>query len=256
MFDRILLAHFCFDPGPAVTDNSCPGLVSSSGNATLIQQEIDAANTSIQAAKQRRTTVVAVVVTMLLLLVIGIAGLIFFRLWRRQKEDQAELAEAKPTHFVVTQKEEQSQTNQNRTRAQPASRKAAIMAEPGNIQTSWSRTRRDKSSSLQGSPDSTTGLLASVAGGLDRAGSATVVGSRSPSRGSNSGFARFPTTSIRQSAKLLESNVLTTRSPESEHPESGLPGTEVFQHQDGGVARVSLPPPYADRLRRSQAASS
>ncbi|KAH9475368.1 hypothetical protein JR316_0012479 [Psilocybe cubensis] len=264
--------------GPPVTDSSCIGLVSSSGNNTIIQQQLDAENATLQAAKRKRTTVVGVVVTLLLLLVIGIAGLIFWRLRRRQKEEQAELAEAKAIQFVDAPKEvtmlsinnylaqdqnqnqnqSRSQTNQNRGQTTPASRKAAIMADMRNIETSASSSRRGKSSPIQGSPDSTTGLLASVAGEFDASGSSVATaGSRSGSVRSNSGFARFPTTSIRQSAKLQESNVFTTRSPESEFTDSTLRGgPEVFQHEDGGVARVSLPPPYADRLRRSQAASS
>ncbi|PPQ90492.1 hypothetical protein CVT25_014775 [Psilocybe cyanescens] len=249
-------------------DVTCVGLSSSSGNATLIQQEQDAANASVQAAKRRHSTVIGAVVTLLLLLAIGVVAVVFFRVRKRKREDQAELAEAKPHQYVETQTEVRMLSitncldppNQKRNQTQPASRKAAIMAEMQNIQTSGNGARQNRPSSLsRSSPASATALFSSAGEGLDRSGSATVAinDSRSPSRTSNPGFARFPATSIRQSGKLLESNVLMARSSESEYLGSGLPaaGEVVFQHQDAGVVR-ELPPPYADRLRRSQASSS
>ncbi|KAH9475367.1 hypothetical protein JR316_0012478 [Psilocybe cubensis] len=249
-------------------DTSCPGLVSSSGISSLIQQQLDAENRGLHAAKPKQTTIVGVVVTLLLLLVIGIAGLAFWHRRRRQKEEQAELAEAKATQFVdpppevkmlsinnyLAQEQKRNpnqsrgQTNRNRGQPTPASRKALVLAELRNIEPSGSSSQRERSSSMQGTHDFTMGLLASVSGVLDPVGSTGgPTGSRSGNVRSNSGFARFLASSNRQSLNMLESNVLAGRSPESDFHDSALRrGIEVFQHRDGGVARISLPPPYAD----------
>jgi len=259
------------------SDVSCVGLVSSSGDSTIIKQQEDAANAAAQTAKRRHATIIGVSVTLVLLFLIGIGGLSFFYLRKRKREAQAELAQAQPHQYVETGSTMLSINNSDSAPSQPVSRKGAILAE---IQNSDSNSRDSTSSPFQ---SSSTAALSSDQGGLNKSPSVTLTNPnfgqiRSQSRNSgvsNPAFANFPSSSIRRSAKGLEASTVVARSSDSEYPEtdaqavtgdvsglsigrgiaSSVTDEVVFQHRDAGVVR-ELPPPYADRARRSRPSSS
>jgi hypothetical protein len=239
-------------------DVSCVGLVSSSGNSTLIQQQENAANAASQSTKRHRSAIIAVAVILVLLVLMGLGAATFFHRRKREREAQAELAQALPTQYVEPESKMLSSSNRL------VSKKAALALQEAQ-----------NSNAAPGvSPSSSSQTLPTAPVPYFHAGSATATltnpsnAQRPGSRVSNSGFVNFPATSIRRSAKPSEAIMTSTPAPDSEYPEAGPAPSKtqgdpltvtnvgeeaVFQHRDAGVVR-ELPPPY--RARRSRPSSS
>lgn len=243
--------------GAAVTDDSCLGLVTSSGNSTIIKQQEAAANAASQSARSRHAAVTAVAVTLVLLVLIGLAIATSVPMRRRRREAQAELAQAIPTQYIEPESKMLSiNNNLDSSSNQPLSGKAALALREG-------RNSPSESSSIAALSYQTNGSATSTLTNSN-------IAQRPNNRISNSGFVNFPATSIRRSAKLAGASATSTRVPDSVNPgigtvlidAEGAPQTTtrvneevVFQHRDAGVVR-ELPPPYADRVRRSRPSSS
>ncbi|KAF9565450.1 hypothetical protein CPC08DRAFT_720534 [Agrocybe pediades] len=253
-------------------DTSCTGLVSSSGDAATLDKEAAAALAASRSAAQRRTTATAVAVTLTLLLLLGLAVLGFFYLRKRKREAEVERAETTAHQFTV----------------EPESKMLSIT----NYLVSTSDSKQDQKAPLDPVPPNPlfpeykSPAEVPVSRGSDYIGSkivlptgkAGVLGVANPSnspaprrpssRTSNPGFANFPATSIRRSAKAVEAAIVENQSPESEYSQDGIPASSttrsrmnarndstILQHQDAESVR-ELPPPYADRTRLSRPRSS
>jgi hypothetical protein len=229
------------------TDVSCTGLVSSSGNATIIKQNADAANAAASAHKRRRSIIIGISVTLAFLVLFGLSVAIFFWMRRRQRLNREEEASLAPHQFVEVEKTPDQvlsiDSDLNSSPRTGPSGKAALAA-VGALQAT--------SSPSQGSTHP-PGLSPSDSDPPNTSPTLTITNADSQS--STSGFASFPTTSIRRNRKAAEAGD-TTQLPASEHSETALSpvdmaeeeGEILFQHRDAGRAVRELPPPYLDQV--------
>lgn len=226
-------------------DTDCVGLVSSSGNSTIIQQQEAAAKAASQSEKRHHAVIIAVVVTFLLLFLIGLGIGAFYYLRKHRQQAEAEEAQTLPTQFIGVETKMLSINNylEPPSNSSPMSRKAALVLQ--EVQNS----RSELSSPAESSPTAT--LVA-----LPYSGGNGVPTAR-PS--SNSGFATFPTSSIRRSAKLLEAGEASSSPGAVRRPPvvitRGDSEEVVIQHEDAGSVR-EIPPPYTDQTRSARHNSS
>ena len=217
------------------TDVSCTGLVSSSGNATIIKQQADAARAAASAHNRRRSIIIGVCVTLACLILLGLSVVAFFWLRRRQRLKQEEEATLAPHQFIeVERTPDQLRSVGSDLGSSPRTGKAALAAVGASEATS--------------SP--------STAPGLSSPSSSDPITNPSPtnadSQSTTSGFATFPATSIRRPRKAAEAGYIVQSEPESPAAPSFAGRVEeegeiVFQHRDAGGAVRELPPPYLDR---------
>jgi len=225
-------------------DTDCVGLVSSSGNSTIIQQQEEAAKAASQSEERHHAVVIAVVVTFLLLFLIGLGVSAFYYLRKRRQQAEAEEAQTLPTQFIGNETKMLSINNylESSSNSSPMSRKAALVLQEAQY------SRSELSSPAESSPTAT--LVA-----LPYSGGNGVPTAR-PS--SNSGFATFPTSSIRRSAKLLEAGEASSSGAVRRPPVIITRGDSeevVIQHEDAGSVR-EIPPPYTDQTRSGRHNSS
>ncbi|KJA15469.1 hypothetical protein HYPSUDRAFT_48401 [Hypholoma sublateritium FD-334 SS-4] len=81
------------------SDYNCSGLPSSSGNATLIDQQDAQNNAAAASARHKHEAIIAIVVVLLLLLVSGAGGYAFWTLRRRRQARRQEMEATVPTKF-------------------------------------------------------------------------------------------------------------------------------------------------------------
>jgi len=269
-------------------DVDCTGLVSSSGSSTVIKEQEQAA---LAATKSRKTkaVVAGVVVTIVVLLLLGGAGT-FLYLRRRKMQEIAK--EISPRQF------EDGIDNP----PQPFEETGGQILSINAFITPASPTQPRSPKSPGGSTISPSNISAATPAPFDRrrfvgnAGSESAqsvssagMSVRNPSNPDRPSFTRFPTASVRRSAKEIEAGLATSNSMHSDYSDApsdvssrplversrsavaaGPSGAErvyptrsasmgasnaslgeevVFQHQDAGMVR-ELPPPYADRGNR------
>lgn len=234
------------------TDVSCTGLVSSSGNATIIKQENDAANAAASAHKRRRSIIIGISVTLALLVLFGLIVATFFWTRRRERLKEEEEAKLAPHQFVALAKtpDQVLSINSDLNSSSRRTGKAGSAAD----------TSQAASSPPQGSTPA--GSSPSNSDPTSNTSNASPTGTNADTQ-STSGFATFPTTSIRRNRKAAEAGY-TAQSPDSEHLET-VPspvdraeeeGEIVFQHRDGGRPVRELPPPYLDRVGADRSSPS
>jgi len=232
------------------TDVACTGLVSSSGNSTVIAQQA----LSSPGSKSQRPVIIGVSVTVALLVLLGIVGAGVWYRRRSQKKWEEEEAKAMPEQFtelpVEPYKLEGTIMSINNflgpaSRADMKAREALGDAPPPPPPKPPSRN----GSTLVPTNPPTPSYQSSQSGSDN-------------GRYSRPGFTSFPSTSIRRSAKSIEAGVGVVMNPTADpgSPQSlesgevariGPPGIRqernmVIQHQDAGIVS-ELPPPYADR---------
>lgn len=83
-------------------DETCTGLVSSSGNATLIDAQDAALNAQLSASKHRKSIVTGVAVTLVLLLAMGCGVMWYLRYRRRAEIRQKRVSEQRARQFSTT----------------------------------------------------------------------------------------------------------------------------------------------------------
>jgi len=246
------------------SDTNCTGLVSASGDAATLEAADAAALAATQSAKQRKNAATAVAVTLTLLLVFGLAGLVFFRMRKRKREAEIERAETKAHQYTEPESKMLSITNYLVSTSEPS------MDVKGSLTSVSSNPLFPNSTNTiagtEPAPPYISSKLNLPRENIDTLAvanpSSTRVAGRPSSRTSNPGFANFPATSIRRSAKAMEAAVVQNPSPDSEYSQDALPssstrisqaetvgGSRVLQHRDAGSVR-ELPPPYADRASR------
>lgn len=224
------------------TNVDCIGLVSSSGNSTIIKQQNDAANAAAAAHRRRRSIIIGVCVTLACLILLGLGAAAFFWMRRRQRLKQEEEASLAPHQFVeVPKSPDQVLSVGSDLTSSPRTEKVALAA----VGTSQAISSPSQGSTAPGLSSSNSDAIPHTSTTL------TVTNADSQS---TSGFATFPTASIRRSGKAAEAGY-TLQSHEPGSPTSATSaggraeeeGEIVFQHRDGGGAVRELPPPYLDR---------
>jgi len=220
------------------TNVDCIGLVSSSGNSTIIKQAADAANAAASAHKRRQSIIIGVSVTLGFLVLFGISVAIFFWMRRRQRLKQEEEAILSPTQFVEVERTPRQvvsiSSDLGSSRGTGLSGKAALAAAAAGAAQSTSQ-----GSTAPGSSPSNSDPIPNS--------SPTLTHTNADSQ-SSSGFTTFPTTSIRRNPKAAEAGYIV-QSSGSDAAVSPVDeeGDVVFQHRDGGRAVRELPPPYLDQ---------
>ena len=86
-------------------DTTCHGFPSSSGNATLIDQQEAQSNAAAASARHKHQTILAIVIILLLLLVGGAAGYAFWTLRKRRQARREKIVATLPTQFPSTREE-------------------------------------------------------------------------------------------------------------------------------------------------------
>ncbi|KAK7018624.1 hypothetical protein R3P38DRAFT_2983573 [Favolaschia claudopus] len=263
----------------------CIGLVSSSGNSTVIAAQLKAA--AVTAKNRKKTaTIAGVVVTLVVLLILGGVGAFLFM--RRRKMQQA-AKELSPRQFEAGN----STVPVQETGSRILSINAFIAPPSPTQQTQQTRSPLSPGPSLVHSVSTSSGptiprryatLSESSLSGATSIGSGLTV--RNPNANRAAAFSNFPTASVRRSAKEIEamggspssdseyydpfadggaSSIERSRSAVAGPSGGGrtpsrsaslgnntAPGEElIFQHQDAGVVR-ELPPPYIDRGREQE----
>ena len=223
------------------------GLVSSSGNSTIIKKAQDAANAAAAAHKRRRSIAIGVSVTLASLVLLGLSVAVFLWMRKRQRLNREEEASLTPHQFVGVEKTPDQVlsvgSDLNSFPRLGPSGKAALVA----VSTSEAPSSPYQASNPPGLSPSDTDPNPNT--------STTLTVTNADSQSSASGFTNFPTTPIRRNPKAAEAGD-TTRLSGSEHPDSvSSPvdrieeeGEIVFQHRDAGRAVRELPPPYLDRV--------
>lgn len=231
------------------TNVDCIGLVSSSGNSTTIKQENDAANAAASARERRRKIIIGVCVTLGCLILLGLGAATFYWMRRRQRLKQEEEASLAPHQFVeVPKSPDQVLSVGSDLTSSPRAEKAALAA----VGASQAISSPSQGSTAPGLSSSNSDTVANTSNIL------TVSNADSQS---TSGFATFPTASIRRNPKAAEAGY-TLQSHEPGSPASATSAVGraeeevVFQHRDGGGAVRELPPPYLDRSGPGASSSS
>ena len=222
-------------PTPTGSTNvDCIGLVSSSGNSTIIQQAADAARATASAHKRRQSIIIGVSVTLGFLVLLGISVAAFFWMRRRQRHKQEEEAILSPTQFVEVERTP-GQVSSDPDSSRLSGKAALAAAAAGAAQ---STSSAPQGSTAPGSSPSNSDPIPN---------SPTRTHTNADSQ-SSSGFTTFPTTSIRRNPKAAEGGY-TVQSSGSDTAVSPVDeeGDVVFQHRDGGHVVRELPPPYLDR---------
>lgn len=228
------------------TDINCTGLVSSSGNSTIIKKANDAAAAAASASKRKHSIIIGVVVTLASLILIGLGIGAFFWMRRRRQLKRAEEASFSPDQFVEVARAPDQVPSiisdlEPPRRIRPsgkAATNAALVAAGASYASTSPQTPSSPSQDSSG-PFSRSSALTNL---------------NTDSQSSISRLAASSTTSTRRPTKTGEAGY-TGRSPELEYSETaatplervGEEGDVVFQHRDGGSVVRELPPPYADR---------
>ncbi|KAJ6589093.1 hypothetical protein B0H19DRAFT_1102891 [Mycena capillaripes] len=265
------------------TNVDCVGLNSSSGNSTVIEAQDEAAAATAK-SRQKTAVTVGVVVTLLVLLLLG--GVVVF-LYMRRRKMQETAKEISPRQFEAggaeTFQETATQILSINAFMAPSSPAGTRLQSPGPSVLSHSLSTSAPSASTAPSDRHRFVNVAESDHSVSSTGSGLSV--RNPNL-DRPAFSRFPTASVRRSAKEIEAGLRTSNSIDSEYLDgtdsqlslrppversqsvaaagpsgsrpparsasmgaSAAPGEEIiFQHQDAGVVR-ELPPPYADRGR-------
>jgi hypothetical protein len=236
-------------------DTTCPGLNSQSGNSTVLDQQQAALAAQIAADKKKKASILAgVLVPILLLLFIG-AGVGFW-FWKRKRLEEQELESGNlppPSAAVLLDTPEMA-----------SARATNVLSINSFLDSAPPSRSRTASSTTSGTAPSTYSSSTNPFSSPDDSGVGTSVGDRTST--STNGFNRFPSRSIRGSAKSMEagysldeestvpSNRMIVRNPSAGpssarlgEPTSPPVGDVVYQHQDGGAIVRELPPPYMDR---------
>ncbi|KAF8193737.1 hypothetical protein BJ912DRAFT_229914 [Pholiota molesta] len=195
------------------SDVSCAGLMSSSGNVTLVQQDADAANRALSAAKNAHSVAVGVAVAFMLifLIALGIGGVIYLR--RRQRQNQKFRATTMPSQF---QAEVEAQLPSAPTDTSPPMYQLGYTAMGGTGVTQPSEIHYRTLPSPDNPPN--TGLSYYPSGiALDRHIASTYDRSPASTRVSRAGFSRFPSLAIRRLPKSVEGEIHSAVSPDSEY---------------------------------------
>jgi hypothetical protein len=233
-------------------DPTCQGLVSRSGNSTELDQEQAALAAQIAADKKKKKSILAGVLVPIFLLFIG-AGVGFW-FWRRKRREVQEPESGKfppPSAGALLDTPEMT-----------SARATNVLSINSFLDSSPARSRTF-SSTTSGTAPSTYSSSSNPFSSPNDSAVGTSVGDRTST--STNGFNRFPSRSIRGSAKSMEagysldeestaSNRMIVRNPSAGpasarlgEPASPPAGEVVYQHQDGGAIVRELPPPYVDR---------
>ncbi|KAF7329007.1 hypothetical protein MVEN_02530800 [Mycena venus] len=267
----------------------CIGLVSSSGNSTVIEAQEKAALATSNARK--KTAVVAgVVVTLIVLLLLAAVGVYLYMRRRKMQERSPRQFEAGIEAGIEGSSTEAFQE----TGTQVLSINAFI-APPSPTATSQPRSPKSPGPSVLSHSVSTSAPSAGPSArrnvaapesnsSFSSAGSGLVV--RNPNLGRAAAFTSFPSASVRRSAKEIEAGLSTAHSIDSEYyddssigsrsiersrsaavagPSAGrglptparsasvgasaAPGEEIIFQHQDAGIVRELPPPYADRGR-------
>ncbi|KAF8193736.1 hypothetical protein BJ912DRAFT_960300 [Pholiota molesta] len=255
------------------SDTSCAGLMSTSGNAPLVQQDADGANTGLSGAKKRHSVAIGVglAVMMIILIALGIGGVIYLR--RRQRQNQEFLATTKPSQF---QDEAEAQLPSVPTDAISPMYQSSYTATGGTGVTQPPESHYRNPSS----PENSSAGLSYYPSIVSVDGHTASTSDRSPAstRVSGTGFSSFPSLSIRSPQKSVDAEIRSAVSPDSEYvPQTAIsdsrnvPGrqlsaiastrTDITGRMLGAEGRVEEepetidprsirdepPPPYANR---------
>ncbi|KAJ7475204.1 hypothetical protein B0H11DRAFT_2158629 [Mycena galericulata] len=258
---------------------NCTGLVSSSGNATVIKEQEQAA---LASSNSRKTTAViaGVVVTIVVLLLLGGAGTFLYMRRRRT------VREITPRQFESGSVDPSPPFEE--TGGQILSINAFISpaspTQPRSPKSPGASTISPSNASAAMPAPSDRRRNVGTGSDSDRSISSAGMSVRNPDRPA---FTNFPTASVRRSAKEIEAGLASSNSMHSDYsadapsdissrplversrsaapPTAGPSGVRyparsasmgasnasvgeeiIFQHQDAGLVR-ELPPPYADR---------
>jgi len=264
------------------SDVDCIGLVSSSGNSTVIAAEERAANAT-SAARKKTAVVAGVVVTLIVLLLLGgVGGYLYMRRRRMQQTVQ----ERSPRQFEGGSSTEAFQETGTQVLSINAFIAPTSPTEPRSPKSpGFSVMSRTVSTSAPSAGPSGRRFMAGPESDHSVSSNGSGLSVRNPNNPNRPAFSRFPTASVRRSAKEIEAGLSTSNSLDSEYfdnsseitsrvpiersrsavavagpSDRGLPvrsasvgasGAQdevIFQHQDADILR-ELPPPYADRGR-------
>lgn len=260
----------------------CIGLVSSSGNSTIIKQQADAAAAAVKAHK-RKTIIIGVCVTLAGLIIIAGTILVVMYKRKRQQEHDRELAPDTAVRQYEERDEGQiltipSSTDRNsRSPKSPRTFLESSVSSSGLTSSNYVgvppfdpyQSARDSgiSSGPPSSPDPSSHRPAS-SGFSRRSQKAIEAGLASPqsmdsSLRPGSADSRAPVTMTRSSSTQASGSGQTstpsqgntrwptrTESLQAAVVDPNAPVNDadiIYQHQDGGGVVRELPPPYADR---------
>lgn len=234
------------------SDTTCTGLVSSSGNSTIIKQADDAANAIASASTRKRSIIIGVSVTLASLALIGLCIAAFFWIRTRRQLKRAEEAVFTPHQFIEVARapgQVLSISELEPPRRTWPSGKAATNAALVAAGASQAPTRF---------PTASPPSQGSVGPVLSFSRSSTLTNTNANSQSRTSRLAAL-NTSIGRNPKTSEAGY-TVRSPESAYPETAISplgrvdeeGEIIFQHRDRGRVVRELPPPYGDGIGASR----
>ncbi|KAJ3514253.1 hypothetical protein NLJ89_g2479 [Agrocybe chaxingu] len=246
----------------------CVGLVSSSGNSTIIAANIVAENAATESEKRRKATVTGVAVTIVLLFLIGLGIGVFFYIRKRKRLWQVEEANTLPHQFPLpyTQIENSTSPGQvlsiNNFLSTPKP-KTLPLVPPPLIKASLLGGRYGTSSPSRGidSPPQTSPVDPPVGRALGDDSNSPILPPHAHNRdsgrsSSRPSFTSFPSTSIRRSAKAIEAGVFSLEgSPATQQQEPAL--SESHSHVLGrntstgadSATQTGLPSTSLNRLR-------
>lgn len=211
--------------GAVVTNQSCIGLVSSSGNSSFVNQ-----NPKPPAKSHTTTIIVAVIVPIIVILLLAAAAVIF---WRRRR--QAALREPEPA-FLPEAWQGPSTYDDSSTAYSPYD--PPVNSKLARYQDDISHGRSGSSSQI----------------GMSRLSPnrRTSDGFSTTASGSGSGPVPTRSSSTSKGPRMMPNRRTTSnevssgsRLPPGVSPEWGIEPDIIIQHRDGGTVQ-EIPPPYID----------
>ena len=277
-FPSILIAHSF--PGSANVD--CVGLVSSSGNSTIIKEQEDAAAAAVKARK-RKSIIIGVCVTLAGLILIAGTVLVVLHKRKRQQEWEQEYGPDTTARQFEERDDGQVLTIPPSTPGNLRSPKSGS-APPSAALTSSNYAGAPTFDPYRSVRESSSGQQLSAVSSSNTPGfSNTPIPIRRSQKGLEAGLpspqsdtsgrpgsavsadSRAPLTMTRSSSAQASGSDQTTPPPSRSNnaawptrsaslqasgvnPDTPLDGADIiYQHRDGGGVVRELPPPYADR---------
>jgi hypothetical protein len=277
-FPSILIAHSF--PGSADVD--CVGLVSSSGNSTIIKEQEDAAAAAVKARK-RKSIIIGVCVTLAGLILIAGTVLVVLHKRKRQQEWEQEYGPDTTARQFEERDDGQVLTIPPSTPGNLRSPKSGS-APPSAALTSSNYAGAPTFDPYRSVRESSSGQQLSAVSSSNTPGfSNTPIPIRRSQKGLEAGLpspqsdtsgrpgsavsadSRAPLTMTRSSSAQASGSDQTTPPPSRSNnaawptrsaslqasgvnPDTPLDGADIiYQHRDGGGVVRELPPPYADR---------
>ncbi|KAJ7730876.1 hypothetical protein DFH07DRAFT_848241 [Mycena maculata] len=228
------------------TNVSCIGLVSSSGNATVIKEQEQAAQAALASAASRKKTgvIAGVVVTIVVLLLLGSAGTF---LYLRRRKVQQTAREISPRQFEGGLDGANGPQPFEETGGQILSINAFISpaspTQPRSPKSPDATTVSHSNASASTAPFDRRRLMGPGSDAPSISSSGMSV--RNPGNPDRPAFTNFPTASVRRSAKEIEAGLATGNSMHSDHSDAPSDGSSrplVERSQSAMVPGASAGP--------------